>query len=511
MIRVFALSMAISMLGILVTDPIWAAERGGFSSQATGAVQRANTWAMLDGPAKADEPAQVKAVPADPGYAASQDKEDEKEPEKEPESPFIEEKTAITEDASREAIGDAGCGTCGGYGVANGCGCSAGACDTRCSSCCYCNEPYRLLNSRALQCRGIEIGGWVDQGISVVANMPADRYNGVVTFNDRDDEYQMNQFWMFMEKLAYTGGYGWAVGGRIDFVYGTDARFTQASDGLEARWDQTERFYQAALPQFYADLAYNDLTIRAGHFFTILGYEVVQAPQNFFYSHAYTMQYGEPFTHTGMLAIYDMSDRISVTAGFHRGIDQFDDTDGWDTLGFIGAVHLASWNDATAVDFAITSGEQGPDNNTVIYSIVATWNVTDRLVYVIQNDLGQSVGGGVLAQQRMRIAEWFGINQYILYQINPCWAAGARIEWFRDRDGTRVHGLGDGNLNQSRFSGDFYEITLGLNWTPHPNVIVRPEVRWDWFDSDDNHDANPYDAGQRNDQFMLGCDFIISY
>ena len=55
------------------------------------------------------------------------------------------------------------------------------------------------------------------------------------------------------------------------------------------------------MPQAYAEVGYNDLTVKVGHFYTIIGYEVVPAPDNFFYSHAYTMQYGEPFTHTGML------------------------------------------------------------------------------------------------------------------------------------------------------------------------------------------------------------------
>jgi len=391
------------------------------------------------------------------------------------------------------------------------------SCDSSCGTCCggccsrSCCDPWTLPQPCFLACRGITIGGWIDQGISVVANNPADRYNGVVTFNDRDDEYQMNQFWLFMERIADTGGYGWAVGGRVDLLYGTDARFTQAVDGLEARWDQRERFYQAALPQFYADVAYNDLTIRAGHFLTMVGYERVEAPQNFFYSHAYAKQYGEPFTHTGVLAIYEPVDRFAVTVGIHRGIDQFDDTDGLDRMNFIGAVRLSSWDGMGSVDFAIDSGEQGPDNDTVVYSLIGTLNLTDRFTYVIEHNLGQSVGGAELAQAGLRMAEWYGINQYLLYQINPYWALGTRIEWFRDDDGIRVRGLGDGNLNQTRFSGDFFEIAVGLNWTPHPNVICRPELRWDWFDTDGTNDANPYDAGQRDNQFLFGCDLILTY
>jgi hypothetical protein len=110
-----------------------------------------------------------------------------------------------------------------------------------------------------------------------------------------------------------------------------------------------------------------------------------------------------------------------------------------------------------------------------------------------------------------RLAEWYGLNQYLLYTINKCWQAGIRAEWFRDDDGTRVTGLGDGNLARGPFEGNFYEITAGLNWRPHANITVRPELRWDWYDSNVIDGPRPYDAGDRNSQFLLGCDLIVTF
>ena len=66
-------------------------------------------------------------------------------------------------------------------------------------------------------------------------------------------------------------------------VYGSDQRFTTAL-GLETdvagnpKWNQGSRFYGLALPQLYAEFAVNDLSVIVGHFFTIIGYEVVAAP-----------------------------------------------------------------------------------------------------------------------------------------------------------------------------------------------------------------------------------------
>ncbi len=392
----------------------------------------------------------------------------------------------------------AACPTC----VPQGCesyekGCGAGCGKNGC-------EPWTLPQPCVLSKHGISISGWVDQGITFNPQRDSGRYNGVVTFNDRDGEYQMNQLYMVMKRDVNTGGCGWDWGGRVDVLYGTDARFTQAI-GLETQWNQTERFYQLALPQFYLDIGMNDWTLRMGHFYTILGYEVVTAPDNFFYSHAYTMQYGEPFTHTGMLLTRKWTDQISFSGGLHTGNDEFDDNvDGLNTVDFLGGVTWTSEEEALSLAFNLSTSEFGPDTNRTIYSLVAKMKLTERLDYILQHDYGwqyDSTGR----------ADWYGLNQYWLYKINACWGAGIRAEWFRDADGTRVTGIGDGNLHTGPYVGDFYEVTAGLNWKPNKNFTLRPEVRWDWFEGQTAPGSEAPFAGNRNDQFLFGVDMIVTY
>lgn len=370
------------------------------------------------------------------------------------------------------------------------------------------DEPFRLFRPRLLTSRDFTIGGWVDQGITGAANRPADRYNGTVTFNDRCAEYQMNQLYLFLERPTCTQGGGFDLGGRIDLLYGTDARFVKAADGLEARWDQNERFYQLALPQFYFDAALNDLTVRLGHFYSIMGYEVVPGPENFFYSHSYAFQYGEPFTHTGMLASYAVEDGLLVSGGLSRGIDQFDDTDGSNQLGALAAVHWADPEGRRAVQFGLVSGEQGPGNQTTIYSLVGQLRPADGLQWILEHNYGQSVGGN---PHGIAKAEWYGLSQYFLCQLTETFALGARVEWFEDVHGTRVRGLGDGNLATGPYPGDFYELTLGLNWQPGPNFLLRPEVRWDWYDGESPAGHRPFDGGQSNRQLLYGFDLIVLF
>ena len=139
----------------------------------------------------------------------------------------------------------------------------------------------------------------------------------------------------------------------------------------------------------------------------------------------------------------------------------------------------------------------------------ASASITNLLV---QLDAGFPVDGVVTTLPTgappVQDAEWYGVNQYLFYQFNCCWSAGMRFEWFRDDDGTRVTGIGDGNAIQGLFfEGHFYEVAWGLNWKPNDNVVVRPELRYDWFDGA----GLPYDANTSDEQFMAAVDMIIHW
>jgi hypothetical protein len=416
--------------------------------------------------------------------------------------------------------GSCGCETA----CEDNCGCEK-CCDSLCGHerCCEldCGETdtVRLFDDICgLECRGIKIYGWIAGGYTANGRNPADNFNGPVTFNDRT-EGQLNQFYLVTEKLLDNEGCGWGFGGRVDLLYGTDHRFTMAR-GLELerdlsdRWNE-ERFYGLAMPQAYLDIGYDDTIIRLGHFYTLFGYESVMAPNNFFYSHAYTMQYGEPFTHSGVMWMQKWNDRLSFHACVHRGWDNFEDAPGEDQTSVFAGATVNSEDGKGTLAFNITAGDEpgfASFENRTMYSVVYSRKMMcDRLTYVFQHDLAVQEDGVAPvpgAAGASTDAQWYGINQYLFYQLNCCWSAGVRAEWFRDEDATRVTGIGDGNAIAGQFfEGDFYELTAGLNWKPNDNVVIRPELRWDWFDGA----GTPYDDGTQDDQFTAAIDAIIQW
>src|SRR5262245_54385338 len=190
----------------------------------------------------------------------------------------------------------------GGNGCCNGdCdSCASGGCDAGCDDCameCPECEPWRLFNCG--ECSPWKFRGWLNGGITWNGDNPPSRFNGPVTFNDREDG-QFNQWYFIMERTLNTECGQWDWGGRVALLYGSDYRFTisrglDAHDNFTAKWNSDDRFYGLAMPQAYLQAGNGTWDVKLGHFYTILGYEVVPSPDNFFYSHAYTMQYGEPF------------------------------------------------------------------------------------------------------------------------------------------------------------------------------------------------------------------------
>lgn len=310
----------------------------------------------------------------------------------------------------------------------------------------------------------ITIGGWTQIGYH-------NKNNGL--FNNHKHNVNLHQQWMYVEKAA-DGSEGFDWGFRFDAVYGVDAQDTQSFGNRPRRYDFMNNFdhgiYGWALPQAYAEVAVGDLSVKMGHFFTIVGYEVVTAPDNFFYSHAYTMYNSEPFTHTGVLATYKASDDVTLYGGWTLGWDTgFDRNDKGSN--FLGGASLALTDDIT-MTYVTTIGDFGARGEGYSHSIVTDFTLTDKWNYVLQSDLVNTNAGA---------DHQYGVNQYLFYTLNDTIKFGSRFEWWK-------------NAGNSQFA-----TTSGVNIKPWENFILRPEIRYDW---------NP---GNNVNFTTFGIDAILTY
>ncbi len=407
---------------------------------------------------------------------------------------------------------------------------------------------YDLNESKFLKDNGIVVGGWGNAGITYNANEPSNGFNGPVTFGDRAGEFQLNQLNLFIQKAVATEGNKWDFGGRFDAMFGTDSIFTQAYgvpaydvNSAEAKsrsnWDLNilgtggNRFYGMALPQAYAESYVpigNGLNIKAGHFYTPIGFETVPSPDNFFYTHAYTMQYGEPFTHTGVMGNYAIDGNWAVMGGVTTGSA----TGGWDggfnkQLGNWGGLFGTTWTStdkATSANISGTYSGTSEQNSSpfAMYSIVLKHNITDRTHLMLQHDHGfadKTYNWATLTPNSLD-AQWYGVNSHLYYDIKDNLSVGLRAEWFRDQNGFRVcspgrvaaatNGAGYSYAAPGSVSvcnaASYYEVTAGLNWKPVKWLNLRPNVRYDWIDG--NKDSF---ADNKTAQFIFSNDFNITF
>jgi len=412
--------------------------------------------------------------------------------------------------------------------------------------------PNRYLELDALTSRGINTYGWVAAGLG--ANNWGSAFNGPITFNDRAWQGQMNQLYLVNEKLLDTENGGWDWGGRVDLLYGTDYIYTTArgldgnlfyqpnaaGSGGAPSWGS--KYYGLAMPQMYGELGYGDHAVKFGHFYTIIGYEVVPAIGNFFYTHAYTMQYGEPFTHTGILDVWSVNDQLTVYGGITNGWDNYSDPINYfgvnnpgypganSNAAFLGGATMKSSDESQALTMTVSSGNEigsfdqvsGLANigNRSIFSTVYINELNDKLTYVLQNDNGWQFNANTtdtLNQAQPGTALWYGINQYMFYTFNDNLVGGMRLEWFRDNNGSRVinpirNALFGGPF-QGGYQGNFWQATWGLNWKPNGsrNWIIRPELRYDWYSPDKENTPLPFGNFDKYGQFYGGCDAIWQF
>ena len=200
----------------------------------------------------------------------------------------------------------------------------------------------------------------------------------------------MQQAWVYAEKAIDTSC-GFDIGGRIDYLYGTDGPDTQsfgiANNHWDNQWDNGPD-YGHALPQVYGEFGYGKFSAKVGHFYTLIGYEVVAAPDNFFYSHAYTMYNSEPFTHTGALITYNMTEDIDIFGGYVMGWDSGFEDNGdsvlagasvqlTEDINFTSTLIAGRFNDANA-NRNLGGGVLGGTENGFMHSAVASIQLTEK-------------------------------------------------------------------------------------------------------------------------------------
>jgi hypothetical protein len=197
-------------------------------------------------------------------------------------------------------------------------------------------------------------------------------------------------------------------------------------------FDAQEAYLTWAVPE--DSPALKGLTLKGGKFVTLLGAEVIEPWANFNNSRSFLFTFAIPFTHTGALATYPLTEKISVTAGPVMGWDNvWTNNNGWTGMGNI------TWTARDELTLA-ANGIFGPSQNDDVgnkrgvVDLVATIKPTPQLTFLLNYDWGHEDGAALDGGD----AIWQGFAAVANYQMSDRASLAGRGEWFEDAGGSRT-------------------------------------------------------------------------
>ncbi len=367
----------------------------------------------------------------------------------------------------------------------------------------------------------LAIYGWIEAGFTGNVNAPKDNQNFGRLFDDRSNEFVMNQAVITAERvLDPKVGFDW--GFKFQFMFGTDARFIHSLGLL----DHTMRssLYQPDIPEAYLSLHLPIFTaggvdLKLGKFVTLEGAETIDPRTNPFYSHTYIFNFAIPFNHTGALFTLYATKWLNLLAGVTRGVNTSID-DNNDSAAFHGGIGLHLNEGKFVVSAATHIGPETPHNNhdlRYLNTITTTWKITDKLTSI--TDLNYTHDDGADASA-------YGVAQYLTYAISDKITAKIRGEIWRDAQGffaaqfadpqDPIRALEGAPAIDPRTVGGgrttYGALTIGLDIKPPvpkplTGLTIRPELRIDHSFSD----TQPFNDSSDDTMFTAAIDVIIGF
>ena len=194
----------------------------------------------------------------------------------------------------------------------------------------------------------------------------------------------------------------------------------------------------------------NGLTLKAGKFVTLLGYEVIESPNNLNFSRGYLFGLAIPLTHVGVLASYSVTDWLSLTFGPVDGWDIADDNN--DTPSYTGQIAVTPLKDLTTNLNWIVGKEYSlppPGSRRIlnggtrwVLDFVANYTGIKNLTLGFNLDYGEEDDEAYLKhvlQTRSQFdARWWGWAGYAAYDWTDKLRTALRQEFFTDPAGART-------------------------------------------------------------------------
>jgi hypothetical protein len=311
---------------------------------------------------------------------------------------------------------------------------------------------------------------------------PASGTNEQRLFDKKANTFLLDLAQIQFAKEAPMGGLGY----KLKVNYGETAKFIHSA-GLGNpgdAFDLTEAYvdYLAALG--------SGLKVRFGKFATYLGAEVIEARDNFNYSRSYLYDFATPFTHTGVMAGYKISESFTANLYLVNGWDAATDNNKGKS---VGASFVVTPVDPVQLTFNFMYGPEQTNNNSnnrFLFDWIGAIKATKKLMFMANVDYGQEEKD---PHNLGNNSKWYGVAGYAKYDFTDIFSACIRGEYFDDKNGVRTG-----------IAQKLKEITLTGEFKIAKDLLVRPEYRHDWSNQNGFDSQNATFNKKNQDTIAIG-------
>lgn len=299
-------------------------------------------------------------------------------------------------------------------------------------------------------------------------------------FYDFDAGYSFNMAEFSVKKEPsdrYPFGFGLVVTGGLDAQKNHALGIFRDGDDEFPFRNTTKVDLQEAYGSYRIPIG-TGLTVKAGKFVTLLGYEVIESPNNLNFSRSFLYCCAIPLTHVGALATYAVTDWLTLTAGPVVGWDVADDNN--DRLSWTGQLAVTPLaNLATALNWITGPEQAGNGEIRTVLDLTATYTGVKRLTLGLNVDYGWEDDEASLLDsgtRRKSDATWWGYAVYAAWDWTERLRTALRGEYFADPEGVRTAALGPGQ------KVSLWEITATAQYRIWRGLVGRVEYRHDEAD-----------------------------
>jgi len=263
------------------------------------------------------------------------------------------------------------------------------------------------------------------------------------------------------------------AGVHADLMVGQNATLLRSSGfdlGTDA--DVTQLYVTLNLPTKNG----NGVQFKIGKMVTLMGVEVIEDVVNPNWSEGLQFIYVENFTSTGVELDFKPSSAVDVELRVDNGWDRIVVPDGHKS--FMGRVGIAA-SANTSLGVVAYVGDQEPSISAARYGVNALLNQKfgSKTSLWVQADWGKEKANTLLPDPTQD-ASWWAVGGWLASDLSPKANLAVRADYLDDAQGFRTSGV-LGFPASAGAAQKLWSATGTLNVKSWPNVLLRPEVRYD--------------------------------